>query len=201
MLTAPTTEEICSICLEPLDSHATGNNSKATLACGHAFHSCCIIKVARSDTHCHGMCPLCRATPDGHTEPADAEPLDDEPLLSSRTVAYLERLPSSAWTSAFRMPADYETDDVLLSRAMNLARTAKAARRSAVWCASSRSIAPRSTTRFPLCTSSEAIRSGCRSFLMRCRSLNARDARRRRSGRPSRGGRLHATHRGRPARR
>ena len=122
MLTETTTEETCSICLEPLDALATGNNAKCTLPCGHAFHSCCIIKVARSDTHCHGMCPLCRATPEGHTEPGDEEPLEDEPLLSSRTAAYLAGLPSSAWTSAFRMPADYETDDVLLGRAMALAR-------------------------------------------------------------------------------
>ena len=120
MLTAPTTEETCSICLEPLDPHATGNASQATLPCGHAFHCACILKVARSDTHCHGMCPLCRATPDGHTEPADEEPLEDETLLSSRAAAYLAGLPSSAWTSAFRVPADYETDDALLGRAMNL---------------------------------------------------------------------------------
>ena len=120
MLTETTTDEICSICLEPLDADATGNNSKATLECGHAFHCACIIKVARSDTHCHGMCPLCRATPDGDKEPAHEEPLEDEPLLSSRTAAYLAGLPSSAWTSAFRVPADYETDDALLGRAMNL---------------------------------------------------------------------------------
>jgi hypothetical protein len=53
-------EDGCPICLEPIQTAA------CTTACGHQFHSACVLRSVRSSP----LCPLCRTplVPDDHTE-------------------------------------------------------------------------------------------------------------------------------------
>ena len=46
--------QCCSICLDELGA------APHTLACGHAFHTDCILAWARSDSVHHARCPVCR---------------------------------------------------------------------------------------------------------------------------------------------
>lgn len=52
-----TTDAPCSICLEPLATHT------AQVACGHCYHSHCLLLHAQTCTRLHRdiQCPLCRA--------------------------------------------------------------------------------------------------------------------------------------------
>ena len=46
----------CSICQERIDSQPT-----TSLECGHRFHVACILQWARSSSHSHSACPICRS--------------------------------------------------------------------------------------------------------------------------------------------
>ena len=52
--------EQCAVCMDTVDE--TGGHA---LACGHVFHTNCILNWARSDNDAHGRCPVCRELPEG----------------------------------------------------------------------------------------------------------------------------------------
>ena len=62
---------LCEICLEELQS-----GSGTTLACGHSYHTCCIIEWFRR-RQSRGRCPTCRACTT-HGEDRQCESEEDE---------------------------------------------------------------------------------------------------------------------------
>ena len=96
-ITRENSASMCAICLAPMVHDACGNDSVVTLTCSHSFHAHCIIRVARTNSANHGLCPLCRAT-------------DTFDSISSEGACE-------------RVPSEYEPDGILLARAMMLAET------------------------------------------------------------------------------
>ena len=90
----------------------TCNKAKVTLGCGHSFHAQCILRVARSDTAHHGLCPLCRAADEYDIESVERA------ADASRVAQMLGDLPRTAWSAAFTLPADWEPADQLLEQAV-----------------------------------------------------------------------------------
>lgn len=67
--TAICTHGDCSICLTEMDAQS----QVSTLACGHTFHSACIITALRRDRRC----PLCRNQPESGDDNEVDDNLDD----------------------------------------------------------------------------------------------------------------------------
>jgi ankyrin repeat protein len=60
----PTSSDECCICLDPLNSQDNGFESAQKVACGHSFHSRCLLQlIGREWFHSNdtARCPLCRA--------------------------------------------------------------------------------------------------------------------------------------------
>lgn len=54
------TEDSCIVCMDTI-----GEGEGHELACGHVFHTTCILNWARSDSEAHARCPVCREAPEG----------------------------------------------------------------------------------------------------------------------------------------
>jgi hypothetical protein len=71
----------CSICLEPMNPLAVRNRACLTLQCSHVFHAECVCAYARSESHNHGCCPLCRQRDPHHQSPPSSTRDNDVGLL------------------------------------------------------------------------------------------------------------------------
>ena len=102
------TEELCTICLEPLD----GAPTSTLTGCSHVFHSACIVPALQHNR----SCPLCRYVPqepdldydEGATDTAELRSWNRRRRSAMTSVAghpeYVGVMVTTSWPSSTRTP-------------------------------------------------------------------------------------------------
>jgi len=78
------TTDCCAICLDP---HTDDDTTCHTLACGHRFHTSCIVRCLRTSS----ACPVCRDDPHAATASGDETEEDDDVTVDMDEIHALRR--------------------------------------------------------------------------------------------------------------
>lgn len=78
---------VCSVCLDEMDSSDNTKTQLVALECGHQFHTMCIVKAFRYSPRC----PMCRDTGIPHEAAADAVEADNQNQLTAAAVKEYEQ--------------------------------------------------------------------------------------------------------------